>query len=112
MSRILYTIDELNKRGFITNGYPSPIIPVLIGDARLARLLCREVLSMGLIANLIEFPAVPRNRSIIRIQMMGEMSQEHILQACSIMYEAIIKVQNVLLNAKMDAIEIMPEGQD
>ena len=112
MSRILYTIDELNKRGFITNGYPSPIIPVLIGDARLARLLCREVLSMGLIANLIEFPAVPRNRSIIRIQMMGEMSQEHILQACTIMYEAIIKVQNVLLNAKMDAIEIMPEGQD
>ena len=112
MSRILYTIDELNKRGFITNGYPSPIIPVLIGDARLARLLCREVLSMGLIANLIEFPAVPRNRSIIRIQMMGEMSQEHILQACSIMYEAIIKVQNVLLNAKMVAIEIMPEGQD
>ena len=112
MSRILYTIDELNKRGFITNGYPSPIIPVLIGDARLARLLCREVLSMGLIANLIEFPAVPRNRSIIRIQMMGEMSQEHILQACSIMYEAIVKVQNVLLNAKMDAIEIMPEGQD
>ena len=112
MSRILYTIDELNKRGFITNGYPSPIIPVLIGDARLARLLCREVLSMGLIANLIEFPAVPRNRSIIRIQMMGEMSQEHILQACNIMYEAIVKVQNVLLNAKMDAIEIMPEGQD
>jgi 7-keto-8-aminopelargonate synthetase-like enzyme len=112
MSRIQYTIDELNKRGFITNGYPSPIIPVLIGDARLARLLCREVLTMGLIANLIEFPAVPRNRSIIRIQMMGEMSEEHILQACNIMYEAIVKVQNVLLNAKMDAIEIMPEGQD
>jgi 7-keto-8-aminopelargonate synthetase-like enzyme len=112
MSRILYTIDELNKRGFITNGYPSPIIPVLIGDSRLARLLCREVLSMGLVANLIEFPAVPRNRSIIRIQMMGEMSKEHIHQACNIMYEAIVKVQDVLLNAKMDAIEILPEGQD
>jgi 7-keto-8-aminopelargonate synthetase-like enzyme len=112
MSLIQYTIDELNKRGFITNGYPSPIIPVLIGDSRLARLLCREVLTMGLIANLIEFPAVPRNKSIIRIQMMGNMSKEHIFRACEILHEAIIKVQGVLLNAKMDAIEIVPEGQE
>lgn len=110
MSLINYTIEELNKRGFITNGYPSPIIPVLIGDSRLARLLCREVLTMGLIANLIEFPAVPRNKSIIRIQMMGDMSKEHILKACNILHEAIIKVQNVLLNVKMDAIEILPEN--
>jgi 7-keto-8-aminopelargonate synthetase-like enzyme len=110
MSLIEYAIDELNKRGFITNGYPSPIIPVLIGDSRLARLLCREVLTMGLIANLIEFPAVPRNKSIIRIQMMGEMSKDHILKACNILHEAIIKVQNVMLNVKMDAIEIVPEN--
>ena len=110
MHIIKFTIDELNKRGFITNGYPSPIIPVLIGDSRLARLLCREVLTMGLIANLIEFPAVPRNKSIMRIQMMGSMTEEKALRACEIMHEAIVKVQNVLLNAKMDAIEIMPEG--
>jgi len=110
MSVIKYTIEELNKRGFITNGYPSPIIPVLIGDSRLARLLCREVLTMGLIANLIEFPAVPRNKSIIRIQMMGDMSHDHVLRACNILHDAIIKVQNVLLNVKMDAIEILPEG--
>lgn len=110
MKVVNYTIDELNKRGFITNGYPSPIIPVLIGDSRLARLLTREVLTMGLIANLIEFPAVPRNKSIIRIQMMGNMPKDHILKACNILHEAIIKVQNVLLDVKMDAIEIMPEG--
>ena len=110
MSVINFTINELNKRGFITNGYSSPIIPVMIGDSRLARLLCREVLTMGLIANLIEFPAVPRNKSIIRIQMMGEMSEDHITRACNILHEAIIKVQNVLLNVKMDAIEILPES--
>ena len=110
MEIVNYTIDELNKRGFITNGYPSPIIPVLIGDSRLARLLSREVLTMGLIANLIEFPAVPRNKSIIRIQMMGNMPKEHILKACNILHDAIIKVQNILLDVKMDAIEIMPEG--
>jgi 7-keto-8-aminopelargonate synthetase-like enzyme len=109
MKLVHFTIDELNKRGFITNGYPSPIIPVLIGDAQLARLLSREVLTMGLIANLIEFPAVPRNKSIIRIQMMANMKEEHILRACTILHEAIIKVQGTLLNAKIDAIEILPE---
>jgi glycine C-acetyltransferase len=110
MHIIKFTTDELNKRGFITNGYPARSYRVPIGDSRLARLLCREVLTMGLIANLIEFPAVPRNKSIMRIQMMGSMTEEKALRACEIMHEAIVKVQNVLLNAKMDAIEITPEG--
>jgi glycine C-acetyltransferase len=109
MGKVKFTISELNKRGFITNGMPSPIIPVLIGDYKLSRLLSREILSMGLIANPIEFPAVPRDRSIIRIQMMRAISEKNIVNACDILYESIVKVQHVLLNVKMDAIEIVPE---
>jgi 7-keto-8-aminopelargonate synthetase-like enzyme len=110
LHNINFAISELNKRGFMTNGIPSPFVPVLIGDSKLARLLSREILSMGLVANLIEFPAVPRNMSIIRFQMMGGMTEEQILRAVEIMHQGIIKSQNILLNVKMDAIEIVPEG--
>ncbi|MBS1686015.1 MAG: pyridoxal phosphate-dependent aminotransferase family protein [Bacteroidetes bacterium] len=110
LANIEFAISELNKRGFYTNGIPSPFVPVLIGDSRLARLLSREILSMGLVANLIEFPAVPRNQSIIRFQMMGGMTQEQILQAVDIMHRGIIRSQELLLNAKVDAIEITPES--
>ena len=110
LHNITFAISELNKKGFMTNGIPSPFVPVLIGDSKLARLLSREILSMGLVANLIEFPAVPRNMSIIRFQMMGGMTEEQILQAVDIMHKGIIKAQNILLNVKMEAIEIGPEN--
>lgn len=110
MQGIKFAIGELNKRGFYTNGVPSPFIPVLIGDSKLARLMSREILSLGLIANLIEFPAVPRNMSIIRFQMMGGMSEEQIIQAVDIMHKGIINAQNLLLDARMDAVEVLPEN--
>jgi 7-keto-8-aminopelargonate synthetase-like enzyme len=108
MKKINLTIDELNKRGFVTNGIPSPIIPVLIGELRLTRLLSREIIRRGLIANLVEFPAVPRDKSIIRFQMMGGMSDELIIRSCDILKEAIEESQRILLEAKIDAINIAP----
>jgi 7-keto-8-aminopelargonate synthetase-like enzyme len=109
MDNINYAISELNKYGFMTNGTPSPFVPVLIGDSRLARLMSRELLEAGLVANLIEFPAVPRNRSIIRFQMMGGMTREQIAKGAEMMYHTIIKCQQILLNLKVDSIGIMPE---
>ncbi len=110
LHNIKFAISELNKKGFYTNGVPSPFVPVLIGDSKLARLLSREILSMGLVANLIEFPAVPRNMSIIRFQMMGGMTEEQILQAVDIMHSGIVKAQEILLNVKMESVEMVPEG--
>jgi hypothetical protein len=40
---------------------------------------------------------------------MGGMTKEQILQAVDIMHQGIVKSQQLLLNVKMDAIEIVPE---
>ena len=110
MSNIEFAIYELNKKGFLTNGIPSPFIPVMIGDSMLARLMSREILAKGLVANLIEFPAVPKDNSIIRFQMMGGMTQEQIVNAVEIMYKGILKSQSMLLNAKMTSAGLIPEN--
>jgi glycine C-acetyltransferase len=110
MSNIEFAIYELNKKGFLTNGVPSPFIPVLIGDSKLARLMSREILAKGLVANLIEFPAVPRNNSIIRFQMMGGMTQEQIVNAVEIMHQGIVKSQSMLINVRMTSVGVIPEN--
>ena len=106
LRKINLAINELNKRGFLTNGSPSPIIPIIIGDLKLGRLISREILMHGLIANLVEFPAVPKDGTIIRFQMMCTMSDEHIIKACEILYKAIQEAQRILIDIRIDSIKI------
>jgi 7-keto-8-aminopelargonate synthetase-like enzyme len=74
MDNIHYALKTFQEYGFHVNGVPSPIIPVLIGNEILARIMARENIHKGLLANLSEFPAVPRRKAIFRFQMMSNHS--------------------------------------
>jgi glycine C-acetyltransferase len=63
-------------------GQPSPIVPVGVGDERLAKLTARSLEENGLIANMVEYPAVARAR--FRFQVMATHTPEHIDTAVSI----------------------------
>ncbi|MFN8275954.1 MAG: pyridoxal phosphate-dependent aminotransferase family protein [Chitinophagales bacterium] len=104
-----FLVKEFNRHGFITNGIISPIIPVLIGDSRLSRLLQREAMTEGLLANSVEFPAVPRDKSILRFQMIRTMTYEQLAQAGEILHQAIVQAQKILLDLKVDSIDIILE---
>lgn len=62
---------ELLAAGFNLLGKPSAIVPVIIGDNALARLMTRYTLAAGALVNLVEHPAVSRNTSRWRIQVMA-----------------------------------------
>ncbi len=93
---ILFAIKKFNEHGFPTNGKPSPIIPVVIGDDMLAKLIYRENLNQNLLANLAEFPAVPKNQSLFRFQMMATHEFEHILEAIEKFTAAKKNAQKIL----------------
>jgi 7-keto-8-aminopelargonate synthetase-like enzyme len=57
---------EFLRLGFNLDGHPSAIIPVVIGEDKLARLMGRALRQRGVHANLAEFPVVARNRAIFR----------------------------------------------
>ena len=38
------------------------------------------------------------------------MTEEQILQAVDIMHSGIVKAQEILLNVKMESVEMVPEG--
>ena len=64
--------------GFGVLGQPSAIVPVAIGETRVARQMTRAALSFGGLVNLVEHPAVARNQSRWRLQVMADHTHEQI----------------------------------
>lgn len=67
----MYLRDQLANYDFQTIGDPSAIVPVRLGDMRSSRIVVREATNSGALVNLVEYPAVSRNSSRLRLQVMA-----------------------------------------
>jgi 7-keto-8-aminopelargonate synthetase-like enzyme len=72
MDNILYMRAEMATAGLDALGDPSAIVPVRVGAEGLARIASRELASLGAIANLVEYPAVPQGGARFRVQVMAD----------------------------------------
>ena len=68
----------LEEAGFEVLGKPSAVVPMLIGDILLARLMTRYAVDFGGVVNLVEHPAVARNACRWRLQVMADHTDEQI----------------------------------
>ena len=59
-------------------GDPSAIVPVRVGAEGLARIASRNLVELGAIANLVEYPAVPQGGARFRVQVMADHKNEEI----------------------------------
>ena len=73
--------ELLGGCGFETYGDPSAIVAVKMGSEGLARMVSRLLPRVGLIANLVEFPAVPKGQARFRLQLMANHTHRHIIDA-------------------------------
>ncbi|HEY0018480.1 MAG TPA: aminotransferase class I/II-fold pyridoxal phosphate-dependent enzyme [Longimicrobium sp.] len=80
---------ELHRRGIETLGAPSPVVPVAIGGAPVARVAARMIFDHGVFVNLVEYPAVPLRGSRFRMQVMADHSREQARAAAAVVAEAI-----------------------
>ena len=62
-----YLIEGMNRLGFDTGRTATPIVPVMLGDAALAKEFSRELFSNGVFAMALGFPTVPRGQARIRV---------------------------------------------
>jgi 7-keto-8-aminopelargonate synthetase-like enzyme len=93
-------IGEFKNYRFVTIGVPSPIVPVLIGPEDLTRLMAREMTNKGVLANMAEFPAVPKGKSIFRFQMMSNHRKEHIVEAARTLAATRTEAEGMLRELK------------
>jgi glycine C-acetyltransferase len=76
---------ELKEAGLDFYGDPSAIVCVKMGSEGLARLVSRRLPELGLVANLVEFPAVPKGQARIRMQVMASHTEKNISDAVRIL---------------------------
>lgn len=90
MHNILELREQIERRGMDVYGGPSAIVAIKTGSEARARLMARALPEMGLLANLVEFPAVPRNQARFRLQVMAAHTSDEIEIAATCMQEAMV----------------------
>jgi len=80
--------NQLQAAGLEYYGDPSAIVCVKMGSEGLARLVSKRLPQLGLVANLVEFPAVPKGQARIRMQVMANHSEKNISDAVGIIQTA------------------------
>jgi glycine C-acetyltransferase len=73
--------DGMSKAGFTLLPGEHPIIPVMLGDARLAQDLAAALMDEGVYVTGFSFPVVPRGQARIRTQMCAGHGDEQVDRA-------------------------------
>ncbi|MFT2089393.1 glycine C-acetyltransferase [Paraglaciecola sp. 2405UD69-4] len=79
---------RMSEAGFVLSGKDHAIIPVMLGDAKLASEMADKMLQQGVYVVGFSFPVVPKGEARIRTQM----SAAHTLEQVDFAVEAFIKV--------------------
>jgi glycine C-acetyltransferase len=73
--------QELNASGFDTGKTMTPITPVMLGDAKLAREFSRRLYEEGVFAMALGYPTVPIGLARIRVMISASHSEEDLNRA-------------------------------
>ena len=90
MMKNVHTLrDAFIPYGITCMGNPTPIVPVPIGNEKVARLASAMIFESNVFANLVEFPAVAVGAARFRMQVMATHTPEQLLQGAKTVSEAI-----------------------
>ncbi len=102
--------------GFDTMGSKTCVIPILIGDDKLALKLSSDLIKRGVFVTPVVFPAVPKGQALIRCSVMATHTKNELQKAVEIMkdYSDLILNQkksnqeslHQLLDANLNAAEL------
>jgi len=76
-----YFRKGMEEAGFTLVPGEHPIIPVMLGDAKLASAMAEQLLEHGIYVIGFSFPVVPQGKARIRTQMSAGHTREHLDKA-------------------------------
>jgi glycine C-acetyltransferase len=90
-----YFRDQMTARGFDIKPGIHPIIPIMLGDAKLAHDMARDLLAEGIYVIGFSYPVVPKGQARIRVQVSAAHKKEHLDKAIAA-FTKIGKKYNVI----------------
>ena len=76
-----YFREKMTETGFKIKEGVHPIIPIMLGDAKMAKDIARDMLDEGIYVIGFSFPVVPKGEDRIRVQISAAHSREHLDKA-------------------------------
>ncbi len=76
-----YFRKEIQARGFTIKPGTTPIVPIMLNEAKLAQDFAREMLAEGIYVVGFFFPVVPKGQARIRVQISAGHDREHLDRA-------------------------------
>jgi glycine C-acetyltransferase/8-amino-7-oxononanoate synthase len=83
--------DELAREGFEVAGSTTQIVPLVIGDAKLAMRICELAIERGVFAQAIRPPTVPEGTSRLRLAVMASHSRAELREAAQVLGRAALQ---------------------
>jgi len=76
-----YFREKMTAAGFTIRPGVHPIVPIMLGDAKLANDFAREMLVEGIYVIGFSFPVVPKGQARIRVQLSAAHERDHLDRA-------------------------------
>ena len=76
-----YFREKMTATGFKIKEGVHPIVPIMLGDAKMAQDIARDMLAEGIYVIGFSFPVVPKGEARIRVQISAAHSREHLDKA-------------------------------
>ncbi len=93
---VSYFREQIQAAGFEIRAGDHPIIPIMLGDARLAHDMAEQMLAEGIYVIGFSYPVVPKEQARIRIQISAAHEKEDLDRAVAA-FRAVGKRLNVLV---------------
>lgn len=101
----LFWRQGLTEAGFIIKEGDTPIVPVMLFNAKLSQDVSRDLFERGIYAIGFFFPVVPQGQARIRTQISAAHERRHLEQALDA-FIAVGKKYNILGKTKQEIIEM------
>jgi glycine C-acetyltransferase len=72
---------EMTAAGFDIRSGEHPIVPIMLGDAKIATTMARNLLDAGIYVTGFSYPVVPKGQARIRVQLSAAHTNAHLSQA-------------------------------
>ena len=74
----LYFREKMSKNGFNILEGTHPIVPIMLYDAKKAKIMSSKLLDEGIYVIGFYYPVVPKNKARIRVQISSAMTKQHL----------------------------------
>jgi len=81
MTNTAYFREEMTKAGFDIKPGESPIVPIMIYDAKQSQIFADKLLQEGIYVIGFFYPVVPKDQARIRVQLSASHTKEHLNKA-------------------------------